>query len=120
MLDRLAPPTTGVALCLDLLEHARCQLVLDDAHTMAVTTIASLNDTIGGAGAIALLADLLLVPLELGVATIVEVAESEPDLDLNVVAAGLPTLIMATSTKKAAEEIERVVVLAASSLLALL
>jgi hypothetical protein len=93
--------------------------MLDDAYTMAMAMGASLDNTISRTGALALLAYLLLVPLELGLATIIEISKRKSDLDLDIVTTGLPSLIMTAATEKATEEIEGVMVVAAASLLAL-
>lgn len=94
--------------------------MFDDAHTVALATLASVDDTISRAAAVAFLAYLLFFPLELSLATVVEVAERKSNLDLDIVAAGLSTLIMATATEKAAEDVKGVVGAAAAALLALL
>lgn len=94
--------------------------MFDDAHTMAVATGAGLDDAVGGAGAVALVTYLLLLPLKFGLAAVIEVAERESNLDLDVVTAGLSPLVTAASTKEVVEDIEGVVMAAtASSLLAL-
>jgi hypothetical protein len=77
---------------------------------------------VGGARALAVLADLLLVPLELGGAAVVEVAQRDGHLNLDVVAAALAGLVaeVAAAAEEAAEEVEGVMRPAAAALLALL
>lgn len=72
--------------------------------------------------ALALLANLLLVPLKLGRAPVVEVAEGDADLELDVGTASLARLVakVAAAAEEAGEEIEGVVMLLAAALLALL
>jgi hypothetical protein len=83
-----------------------------------------MHDAVGRAGPLARLADLLLVPLELGRAAVVEVAQRDGHLDFHVVPAPLAGLVavVATAAKEAAEEVEWVVApaTAAALLLALL
>jgi hypothetical protein len=69
------------------------------------------HDPVGGARALALLADLLLVPLELGRAAVVEVAQRDGDFDFDVVAAPLAGLaaVVPAAAEEAAEEVEWVV-----------
>ena len=68
------------------------------------------------------LADLLLVPLELGGGAVVEVAQGDLDAHLDVVAAGLVRRLakVAVAAKEAAEQVEGVVSLAAAAAAALL
>ncbi len=73
--------------------------MLDDAHAVALTTGTYVDDTIGSAAAVAFLAYLLFFPLELSLAAVIEVSKSKSNLDLDIVAAGLSTLIMAASTE---------------------
>lgn len=81
-----------------------------------------MHDAVGGARALALLADLLLVPLELGRVAVIEVAQGDADLDFDVVAPPLAGLVakVAAAAEEAAEEVEGVVRLEAAALLALL
>lgn len=121
MLDHFAPSTTLVALRLDLLEHARRKLVLGDPHTMSTAVSTRFNNAVSRARPIAFLADLLLVPLKLCCAPVVEVAQRDANLDLDV--GSLTYTVSAEMTaaaKETTEQVERVVVVAAAALLALL
>lgn len=117
VLDGLAAAAAGVALGLDLLEHAGRQLMLDDADAVAAAVAADVDDAVLGAAAVALLADLLLVPLELGVAAVVEVAQGHADLHLDAVPARLAPLVVPAPAEEAAEQVEGVMVAAALLLL---
>jgi len=77
---------------------------------------------VGRAGAFALLADVLLVPLELGRPAVVEVAQGDADFYLDVLASPLAVLVavVAAAAEEAAEEVEGVLLLEAAALLALL
>lgn len=114
VLDGLAAAAAGVARGLDLLEHARGQLVLHDAHAVAAAVAARVDDAVGRARAVALLADLLLLPRELGVAAVVEVAQRDAHLDLDVVPPRLPPLVVSAAAEEPAEQVEGVVVLPAA------
>jgi hypothetical protein len=116
VLNGLSTAATLVTLGLDLLVHAGSQLVLDDSDSVAATVSARLNNTIGRSSAVTFLADLLLLPLELGLATVIKVAQGNANLDLNVVAARLSPLVVAASTEEAAEQVKGVVVASASLL----
>jgi hypothetical protein len=118
VLDRLSAPTAGIALRLYLLKHAGRQLVLDDPDTVAAAVAAGVDDTIGRATAAALLTDVLLLPLKLGLPAIVEIAQRDANLDLYVVASRLSSLVMPTATKESAEKVEGIMV-ATTSLLTL-
>lgn len=121
MLDDLAPAAALVALRLDLLEHARRELVLRDPHAMATAVATGVYDAVSGAGAAALLAYVLFLPLELGGPAVVEVAQRDANLDLNVRAAPYPMAAeVAASTEEPAEKVEGVVVTATAALLPLL
>lgn len=122
MLDNLAPATTLVALHLHLLEHTRRQLMLHNPHTVSATSPACIDNPVGGTRALTFLANLLFIPLELGRAPIVEVAQGDSDLDLDVRAAALAGLVaeVPAAAEEAAEEVEGVVVVEAAALLALL
>lgn len=121
VLDNLAPAAALVALRLDLLEHARRKLVLRDAHTVSSTVPTGVNDAVSRAGAAALLADMLFLPLELGRPAVVEVAQGDADLHLDVGAAPHAMAAEVTaSAEEPAEEVKRIVVTAAASLLSLL
>jgi hypothetical protein len=80
-----------------------------------------MHDAVGRAGPLARLADLLLVPLELGRAAVVEVAQGDGHLDFHVVPAPLARLVavVAAAAEEAAEEVEWVVPAAAAAALLL-
>jgi len=105
MLNGLAAAAAAVAVHLHLLDHAGCYLVPLDAHAVAVAVAARLDLAVGRARSVALLADLLLVPLELGRPAVVEVAQRDADLDLDVGALPLAGLVseVAAAAEEAAE-----------------
>lgn len=117
----LAPTTALIALHLHLLNHARGKLVSDNSDTVSTTDIAGIDMLIRRPCTLALLANLLLVPLELGRAAVVEVAEGDADFQLDVGTPALAGLVaeVAAAAEEAGEEVERIVVLLAA-LLALL
>jgi hypothetical protein len=117
VLDSLAPTATGVTAHLHLLEHARGELLLDDAHTTTGTRAAGFHFAVGAACALALFADVLLVPRELGGGAIVEVAKTDFNTDFDVVAPGFAraSTKVAMASEEAAEEIEGVVAAAAAT-----
>jgi len=98
-----------VALHLNLLEHAGGQLVAYDPGALSIATAASVHLAVGGTCARAVLANLLLVPFELGGAPDIEVAEGDSDLDLEVLAPPLLLVEVATAAEEAAEDVKRVV-----------
>lgn len=121
MLDDLAPAAALIALRLDLLEHARRKLVLRDPHAVPAAVPTRVYDAIGGARAAALLADVLFLPLELGRPAVVEVAQGDADLDLDVGASPhAVTAEVTASAKEPAEKIKWVMMAAAAALLSLL
>lgn len=115
VLDGLAAPAARVALHLELLEHAGRELVLDDAHAVAAADAAGLDDAVGRPAAVALLADLLLLPLELRVHAVVEVAQRDAHPDLHVAPARLSSLVVAAPAEEPAEQVERIVVVPSAS-----
>jgi hypothetical protein len=121
MLDRFAPTATDITLRLDLLIHPGGKLVLDNLNPVPMTARTGLNLPILAPRPIAFVADLLLFPLELGRASIVEIPQRDPDLHLDVLPTSLPRLRteVPASAEEAAEEVERVVMLL-SALLPLL
>jgi hypothetical protein len=90
--------------------------MFDNANTMSTTVTAGVDDAISRAAAAALLADVLLIPLELCLPAVVEVAQRDANLDLDIVSARLSSLVVTTTAKESAEQIEGVVVAAASLL----
>lgn len=78
-----------------------------------------MHDAVGSSRAFADFADFLLVPLELGGAAVVEVAQGDGDFDFDVVPAALAGLVaeVAAAAEEAAEEIEGVVAASAAALL---
>ena len=96
--------------------------MLLDKHTVPTTARASFDDTIGRSRALAILADVLLVPLELCRATVVKVAKGYLDLDFGVGAAPLARLVsvVAATPEETAEYIKGVMLLKPSTLLPLL
>ncbi len=99
-----------VALHLHLLEHTRRKLVPHDLDAAAVARGHCSAVLVGRAGTIALLADLLLVPLELGHSAVVEVAQRDfnPHLDVRAAALALAAEVT-TAAEEAAEEVEGIV-----------
>ena len=65
----------------------------DDPDAVSAAHVAGIDVLVRRARALALLADLLFVPLELGRAPVVEVAERDADLQLDVGAASLARLV---------------------------
>lgn len=121
VLDDLAPAAALVALRLDLLEHARRELVLRDPHAVSATVPTRVDDAISRARAAAFLADVLLLPLELGRPAVVEVAQGDADLDLDVGTAPHAMAAEVTTTaEEPAEKVKWVVMAAAAALLSLL
>lgn len=89
---------------------------------MAAAGVARVDLAVGAARALAVLADVLLVPGELGRGAVVEVAEGDLDPNLDVVAprlAGGPSRV-AVAAEEAAEEVEGVVAASASASLTVL
>lgn len=121
VLDDLAPAAALVALGLDLLEHARRELVLRDPHAVPAAVPTRVDDAVGRARAAALLADVLFLPLELGRPAVVEVAQRDADLNLDVGAAPHAMAAEVTaSAEEPAEKVEWVVMAASTALLSLL
>lgn len=122
VLDGLAAAAAGVAPHLHLLEHSGGELLLDDAHATAAAGVARLDLAVGAAGALAVLADVLLVPLELGRGAVVEVAEGDLDPYLDVVAAGLTAAAaeVSVAAEEAAEEVKGIMATAAAAAAAVL
>jgi len=120
VLDGLAPAPAGVALHLDLRDHAGSDLVPHHPGAVAVAAVARVDHAVGRPGALALVADLLLLPLELGRPAVVKVAQRDADLDLDVGAAALARLAKVPApAKESGKEVEGVMVPSAA-LLALL
>jgi len=94
--------------------------VAHQLDAVAVARRACVDFAVGGARALAPLADLLLVPLELGSAAVVEVAQRDFDLEVHVGAAPLLLVEVAAATEEAAEDVERVVPLLPAALLLVL
>lgn len=96
--------------------------MLDDPDTVAAACSAGVDHPVCRPCALALLADLLLVPLELCRAPVVKVSEGDAHFHLDVGSPSLAGLVakVTTPAKEAAEEIEGVVVVEAAALLALL
>lgn len=86
----------------------------DDAHSVSITVAAGLYGTISRARAVAFFANLLFLPLELGIPAIVEIAQSNTDFDLNVMSARLSSLVVATSAKETTKQVKWVVVVSAT------
>jgi hypothetical protein len=103
-----------------LLEHARGELVALDPDTMAVARGASLDDAVSGAGAVAVLANMLLIPLKLGGAPVVEVPQRDGNFKVGILAASLLLAEVATSAEETVEDVEGIVVSAAATLLLVL
>jgi len=120
VLDGLSAAATLVALHLNLLEHARGELMADNLDAVALARRASIDLAVGGTGTVALLANVLLIPLELGGAPVVEVSECDGNLDVSIVAATLLLAEVATSTKETVEDVKGVMVAATTLLLVLL
>lgn len=116
MADRLAPSTAGIAPHLHLLIHARRKLMLHDANTMALASLARIDLTIRTPCTLTGLANVLLVPDELGRGAVVEVSLGNLDLDLDVVAPRLAggASKVAVAAEEAAEEVKGVVAAAAA------
>ena len=109
VLDDLAALAAGITGCLQLLEHAGGQLALDDPDAMAAAVRALLDDAVGGARAVARLADVLALPRELGVGAVVEVAQAQTDAELRARPALLLGVEVAAAAEELREEVEGVV-----------
>lgn len=116
VVDGLAAAAAGVAAHLHLLEHAWGELLLDDADAVAVAGGAVIDMLVLGAGALARLADVLLLPAELCGGAVVEVAEGDFDPDLDVLATGLASggAKVAVAAEEAREHVKGVVAAAAA------
>lgn len=117
MSNRLASSTTGITAHLHLLIHARRKLVLDDANTMALARLTRIDLTISTACSLTGLADVLLVPDELGGRAVVEVSLGDLDLDLHIMTSGLAraSTKVSMAAEETTEEIEGVVAATTSS-----
>jgi hypothetical protein len=109
-----------VALHLDLLVHAGRQHLLLDHEAAAPAHVTRVDLAVFASRTVAVLADLLLVPLEVDRLAGVEVAQGDAEPDLDVLAAPLLAAVVAAAAEEAAEEVEGVVVLEAAALLVLL
>jgi hypothetical protein len=107
-----------VALHLHLLVHAGREHLLLDDHAVALARAAGVDPAVLGPGPVALLADLLLLPLELDRLARVEVAQADSELDLDVLPPALA--VVAPAAEEAAEQVEGVVLPEAAALLLLL
>jgi hypothetical protein len=117
VLDDLAPLPAGITRHLDLLEHARRKLLFHDTDAVAVAVRTCLDLAVLGAGAVALLTNDLLVPVDLGRGAVVKVAQCYADLELDVGTFALLVSKVATATEEAREEVKWVVLLVAPALL---
>jgi hypothetical protein len=120
VLDGLSATAALIALHLHLLEHAWGELMANNLDAVALARGASVDVAVGGTGPIALLANMLLIPLEFGRAPVVEVSERDGNLDVSIVAASLLLAEVATTTEETVEDVKGVVVSAAALLLVLL
>jgi hypothetical protein len=98
---------------LHLLEYPWRKHVLLDNHTMPATLSTDIHKLIARAGAIALVADLLLLKLELRLVPVVEILQGNVDPHFHVRAATLPTPVseVSAAAEEAGEEVEGVVLL---------
>jgi hypothetical protein len=120
VLDGLAATAALIALHLHLLEHAWGELMADNLDAVALAGGASVDMAVGGTGTVALLAHMLLIPLEFGRAPVVKVSERNGNLDVGIVAASLLLAEVATSTEETVEDVEGIVVSATTALLLVL
>tara|TARA_R110002060_G_scaffold2007_2_gene3653 strand:+ start:1188 stop:1556 length:369 start_codon:yes stop_codon:yes gene_type:complete len=121
MLDRLALSATSVARNLYLLENSRRKHVLLDLHTMAMTHVTSIDLAIFTSSPVALVADLLLLQLELGGMPIVKVLQRNADSYFHVWSSPLTLLMpkVSTTTEEPREHVKWIMVSASLALLPL-
>lgn len=121
MLDGLSAAAARVALGLDLLIHPWGQHVLLKQDPPAAAHVTRLHHAVRGPGALALLADVLLVPLEFRRRPVVEVPKRDLYLDLDVVAPSLARVAeVPAPAEEPAEQVEGVMVMGPAALLVLL
>lgn len=122
LLNGLATATAGVAAHLHLLEHAWGELLLNDANTVTTASLAVINLFIGTACTLTSLADVLPVPVEFSSGAVIEIAERNFDLDLDVVTARLARRVakVAVTTKESAKHIKGIVTTVTTAIAAIL
>jgi hypothetical protein len=101
MLDNLSLATAVIAADLHLLEDSRREHVLPDDNSVAVALSANIQLLVTCAGSITFVADLLLLEMELGFLSVVEVPQRYGDAHFHIWPSALA---VASSTAATTEE----------------